>query len=101
MRTGGNFPHKRRFASSCRSAFARAVSPNCAAARGSSKTSMIVVKGISGSRQEAPGGDTARAATSEEIKELRRWASALKEVVVLTLENRLLKSAIEAGEDGA
>jgi transposase len=48
-------------------------------------------------------GDTARAATSEEVKELRREASALKEVVAeLTLENRLLKkSAIGVGEDGA
>src|SRR5204863_3301509 len=48
-------------------------------------------------------GDTARAATSDEVKELRREASALKEVVAeLTLENRLLKkSAVGAGEDGA
>ena len=48
-------------------------------------------------------GDTARAATSDEVKELRREASALKEVVAeLMLENRLLKkSAIGAGEDGA
>ena len=39
-------------------------------------------------------GDTARAATSDEVKELRREASALKEVVTeLTLENRLLKKA--------
>ena len=47
--------------------------------------------------------DTARAATSDEVKELRREASALKEVVAeLTLENRLLKkSAIGAGEDDA
>jgi len=48
-------------------------------------------------------GDTARAATSDEVRDLRREASALKEVVAeLTLENRLLKkSAIGAGEDGA
>jgi transposase len=47
-------------------------------------------------------GDTARAATADEVKELRQEASALKEVVAeLTLENRLLKkSAIGAGEDG-
>ena len=38
--------------------------------------------------------DTARAATSDEVRELRREASALKEVVAeLTLENRLLKKA--------
>ena len=35
-------------------------------------------------------GDTTRAATSDEVKDLRREASALKEVVAeLTLENRL------------
>ena len=39
-------------------------------------------------------GDTARAARSDEVKELRREAGALKEVVAeLTLENRLLKKA--------
>lgn len=37
-------------------------------------------------------GDTARAATTDEVKDLRREASALKECVAdLTLENRLLK----------
>jgi transposase len=45
-------------------------------------------------------GDTARAATTDDVKALRRESSALKEVVAeLTLENRLLKkSAIGAGE---
>ena len=48
-------------------------------------------------------GDTARAATPQEVKDLRREASALKEVVAeLVLENRLLKkSTIGAGEDEA
>jgi transposase len=48
-------------------------------------------------------GDTARAATPDEVKDLRREASALKEVVAeLTLENRLLKkSMIGDGEDEA
>ena len=48
-------------------------------------------------------GDTARAATSDEVKDLRREASALKEVVAeLTLENRLLKKSMTAdGEDAA
>jgi len=47
-------------------------------------------------------GDTARAASSDEVKDLRREAGALKEVVAeLVLENRLLKkSTIGAGEDG-
>ena len=48
-------------------------------------------------------GDTAREATSDEVKSLRREAVALKEVVAdLALENRLLKkSMIGAGEDEA
>jgi transposase len=48
-------------------------------------------------------GDTARAATSEEVKDLRREKRALKEVVAdLTLENRLLKkSMIGDGGDEA
>jgi transposase len=46
-------------------------------------------------------GDTARAATSDEVRDLRREASALKECVAdLTLENRLLKKSMVAdGED--
>src|ERR671915_1222386 len=45
-------------------------------------------------------GDTARAATSDEVKDLRREASALKEVVAdLTLENRLLKKSM-VGDGG-
>ena len=48
-------------------------------------------------------GDTARAATSDEVKDLRREAAALKEVVAdLILENRLLKKSVTAdGEDEA
>lgn len=47
-------------------------------------------------------GDTARAATSDEVKDLRREAQALKEVVAdLTLENRLLKKSMtgDGGDD--
>ena len=44
-------------------------------------------------------GDTARAATSDEVKTLRREALSLKEAVAdLTLENRLLKKSMN--EDG-
>jgi len=44
-------------------------------------------------------GDTARAATSDEVRDLRREAGALKEAE-LTLENRLLKKSVTAdGED--
>jgi transposase len=47
-------------------------------------------------------GDTARAATSDEVHDLRRESTALKEVVAdLTLENRVLKKSVTAdGEDG-
>ena len=48
-------------------------------------------------------GDTARAATSDEVKTLRREATALKEVVAdLTLENRLLKKSMiaDGGDEG-
>ncbi len=45
-------------------------------------------------------GDTAREATSDEVKGLRREAVELKEVVAeLTLENRLLKKSI-TGDGG-
>ena len=48
-------------------------------------------------------GDTAREATPDDVKGLRREAAALKEVVAdLTLENRLLKKSMRGdGEDGA
>jgi transposase len=47
-------------------------------------------------------GDTARAATTDEVKDLRREARDLKECVAdLTLENRLLKKSIiaDGGDD--
>ena len=45
-------------------------------------------------------GDTARAASTDEVKDLRREASALKECVAdLTLENRLLKKNMIADGD--
>jgi transposase len=46
-------------------------------------------------------GDTARAATSDEVKDLRRESRDLKECVAdLTLENRLLKKSMTGdGED--
>jgi transposase len=43
-------------------------------------------------------GDTARAATSDEVKNLRHESTALQEVVAdLTLENRLLKNQYDRG----
>jgi len=48
-------------------------------------------------------GDTSRAATTDEVKDLRRESRDLKECVAdLTLENRLLKKSMSGlGEDGA
>jgi len=47
-------------------------------------------------------GDTAREATSDEVKQLRAESSALKETLgELLMENRLLKnSMLGDGEDG-
>ena len=46
-------------------------------------------------------GDTARAASTDEVKDLRREAGALKECVAdLTLENRLLKKSMIADGGG-
>ncbi len=46
-------------------------------------------------------GDTARAATSSEVTDLRREACALKEVVAeQALELRLLKKSVIADGDG-
>ena len=58
-------------------------------------------KGFLEAGKERLAGDTARQATSPEVKDLRAEASALKEAVAdLTLENRLLKkSMLGDGED--
>jgi transposase len=82
---------------------AKTASPNCAAAKGSFRTSITAgSKEFLEAGKKRLAGDTERAATSSEVKDLRREAGALKEVVAeLMLENRLLKkSTIGAGEDG-
>ena len=49
-------------------------------------------KGLLEAGKKRLAGDTARAATTDDVKELRREDNALKEVVAeLTLENRLLE----------
>jgi transposase len=83
---------------------ARTVSPSSAAARGSSRNLYYRwSKDFLEAGKKRLAGDTVRAATSDEVKDLRREASALKEVVAeLTLENRLLKKSVTAdGEDAA
>jgi transposase len=61
---------------------------------------LSLVEGLPGGWKEAPGWRYSPA-TSDEVKDLRRETSALKEVVAeLTLENRLLKKSVTAdGED--
>ena len=58
-----------------------------------------LVKGASGAGKERLAGDTARKATSDEVKDLRQETLGLKEVVAeLLMENRLLtKSVLEDG----
>jgi transposase len=62
-----------------------------------------LVQGVPGTGKRRLAGDTARAATSDEVKALRQEARALKEVVAeQTLELRLLKkSMIADGDDRA
>ena len=77
--------------------------PSCVAARGSRRTCTIALsKHFLEAGKKRLAGDTARAATSDEVNDLRREATALKEVVAdLTLENRLLKKSVTGdGEDG-
>jgi len=55
-----------------------------------------------GAGKKRLAGDTARQATSSEVKDLRAEAAALKEAVAdLTLENRLLKKSMlgDGGDD--
>ena len=97
------FQLKRRSVSCWKGCAARRASPNPVAARASPRRCPMAGRNSSGSRQARVAGDTARAATSDEVKDLRREAQALKEVVAdLTLENRLLKkSMIGDGGDAA
>ena len=84
---------------------------NCAAVRASRRasitngrrTSWTVEVNAIGSNEPRQGkrrlaGDTARAATTDEVKDLRREARDLKEVVAeQTLELRLLKKSMTGG----
>jgi transposase-like protein len=57
-------------------------------------------KGFLEAGKKRLAGDAARAATSDEVRDLRRESGALKEVVAdLTLENRLLKKSM-TGDGG-
>ena len=77
--------------------------PNSAARKGSPRASDYVwSKEFLEAGKRRLAGDTARAATTDEVKDLRREATALKEVVAeQALELRLLKkSMIADGGDG-
>src|SRR3954447_20881587 len=94
---------RRRSGSCSKVSVARTALPSCVAARGSRRTCTIAGRRTfleAGKKRLA--GDTARAATSDEVNDLRREAMALKEVVAdLTLENRVLKKSVTGdGEDG-
>ena len=68
--------------------------PSCVAARGSREPVLSLVEDFLEAGKKRLAGDTARAATSDEVNDLRREAMALKEVVAdLTLENRFSKKA--------
>jgi transposase len=55
------------------------------------------VEGLPGDGQERLAGDTAREATSDEVKEVQAQARQLKELVAeLMIENRLLKKVCSA-----
>jgi transposase len=64
------------------------------------KSLLFLVEGVSGSKRRL-AGDTARAATTSEVKDLRREARELKEVVAeQALELRLLKKSLIADGGG-
>ena len=86
------FQLKRRSTSYWKGCAGRRASPNSVGARASPHR--CTTAGRRSSLRPARGDSPAtyRAATSDEVKDLRREAQALKEVVAdLTLENRLLK----------
>ena len=74
----------------------------CVLRRDRAEPVLSLVEGLPGGGKQRLVGDTALAATSDEVNDLRREAMALKEVVAdLTLENRVLKKSVTGdGEDG-
>jgi len=92
--TRQQYSAERRSASCWKGCAARRTSRSFAAGRHRRLDVLRLGPRSSRGRQAPVGGRTARAATSGEVKDLRREATALKEVVAdLTLENRLLKKA--------
>ena len=103
-RHASSIRRRKRSGSFWKACAARTASPSCAAARVWRRNLLYRwSKDFLEAGKKRLAGDTARAATSDEVKDLRREATALKEVVAdLTLENRLLKKSVTAdGEDEA
>jgi transposase-like protein len=102
VQPGGNFPQRRRFAS-CLSGLRGedSIAELCRREGIVQNLYYRWSKEFLEAGKKRLAGDTARAATSEEVKELRREAGALEEVVAeLTLENRLLKKKRDRGWGG-
>jgi transposase len=99
-RRGGTSRRKKRSALYWKACTAMTVSPSPAAARGSSRN--FITAGRKTFSRRGRSDWLARAATSDEVRDPRREAGALKEVVAeLTLENRLLKKSVTADGEGA
>jgi hypothetical protein len=89
----------RRITASCsKGCAARTASPSCAARKASPRTSTIAgPRSSSKPARSRLAGDTAREATSDEVKELRAEARQLREALAeATIENRLLKKSVIA-----
>src|SRR5262249_12502847 len=100
----GIIPLKRRSASCWKACAARTALLSCAARKGSIRTFTTVGQRSSWRRaRKRLAGDTAREATSDEVKELKAEARQLKETLAeLLIENRLLKkSVLGDGEDAS
>jgi transposase len=82
---------------------ARTALLSCAARKGSIRTSTTVGRRSSEAGKKRLAGDTAREATSDEVKELKAEARQLKETLAeVLIENRLLKkSVLGDGEDAS
>jgi transposase len=82
---------------------AKTASPSCAARKGIAQSLYYTwSKEFLEAGKRRLAGDTARAATTGEVQDLRRETRALKEAVAdLTLENRLLKKSMiaDGGDD--
>jgi transposase len=93
---------KTRSASCLMGCAATTASPSCAARRHCPEPVLHLVEEFVEAGKRRLAGDTARAATTGEVQDLRREARALKECVAdLTLENRLLKKSMiaDGGDD--